>query len=548
MSGHYDGAVRTSSRLPRSLAALICLGLTALSILFFVRQRSQRANPEAFVKRFALDLRRPEETGAMRFESSPDLAAGIAVRAGLPDTAASLPSALGAGAREEEIAAARDLALGALATRPGWAYHRFLLGQLVYGAAGAARDPSAPAIWDTWATPLRLAAVGAPAMDDVWSALGRMYLENWQRLSASQRSEAIPVLRRALQDPRFVSARFLALSAALGRDEAMGLLPENPELLGAAADSFSLQGDLTAAAALLGRRDAAERRRRATDLARVEGRFRARDQNGLRTACAEWAADHPTSDLDDPDGRAQAARILELWPGDQGGPWDGDPRADLVRFFLDGRESAVSAQILLHTLDALSDVPDHVTARVRLRAGDVDGAEELASRPQNQGAPEWTHYYAERARLFVKQGHAREARSALDLLSLATRDGCDALLARRDVARALGDSTELASVGQRLSSLRSSGRWQDASPEGARLPICVDPEQPGSPSLDLRLASQGPAVIRYGWGAGREGPVFVAGERVVSVPVGGLAGARDLTVQSLSGASVRATASLPASR
>src|ERR1700674_901497 len=105
MSGHYDGAVRTPSRLPRSLAALICLGLTAVSVFFFVRQRSQRANPEAFVKRFALDLRRPEETGAMRFESSPDLAAGIAVRAGLPDTAASLPPALGAGAREEEIAA-----------------------------------------------------------------------------------------------------------------------------------------------------------------------------------------------------------------------------------------------------------------------------------------------------------------------------------------------------------------------------------------------------------------------------------------------------------
>jgi hypothetical protein len=548
MSTLPESAARPGSRVPRMLAALICLGLAAASVLFFARQRSERAKTEAFVKRFALDLRRPEETGPMKFESEPDLAAGIAVRAALPDAAAALPSALGVGAREEEIAAARDRALDAAATRPGWAYHRFLLGQLVYGAAGDTRDPSARAIWDTWATPLGLAALGAPGVDDVWSALGQMYLENWQRLSASQRSEAIPVLRRALHDPRFVSTRFLALSAAVGRDEAMGLLPENPELLGAAADSFSLQGDLTAVAALLGRRDTAERKRRVTDLARVEGRFRARDQNGLRTACADWAAEYPTPELDDPAGRAQAARVLELWPGDRGGPWDGDPRADLVRFFLDGRASAVSPQTLSRTLAALSDVPDHVTARVLLRAGDVAGAEELAGRPQNQSSPEWTLYYAELARLLVKQGRAREARRALDLLSMATRDGCEALLARRDVARALGDTAELAAVGQRLSSLRGSVRAQDASPEGARLSICIDPEQPGSPSLDLRLTSQGPAVIRYGWGAGREEPVFLAGERVVSVPLGGLAGARDLTVQSLSGASVRATASFPASR
>lgn len=536
-----EGAVRTASRVPRSIAALICLGLAAASVLFFARQRSERANPEAFIKRFALDLRRPEETGAMKFESEPDLAAGIAVRAALSDTAPSLPSARGVGAREEEIAAARDLALAAAATRPGWAYHRFLLGRLVYEAAGTARDASAPAIWDTWTTPLRLAAVGAPGVDEIWSALGQVYLENWQRLSVAQRSEAIPVLRRALQDPHFVSARFLALSAAVGRDEAMGLLPENPELLGAAADSFSRQGDLTAVAALLGRRDTAERKRRAADLASIDGRFRARDQNGLRTACVDWAAEHATSELDDPAGRAQAARVLELWPGDRGGRWEGDPRADLVRFFLDGRESAVSAETLWRTLDALSDVPDHVVARVKLRAGDLVGAEELAARPQNQGAPEWTLYYADLARTLLKQGHAREARGALDRFALAARDDCDALLARRAVARALGDPVELALVGQRLAALRSPRR-QDPSPGGVTLSICVDLEQAGNPNLDLKLASQGPAIVRYGWGSGRAGTMLLQDERVVSLPLAGLSGGRNLTVQAVAGAAVGASA------
>ena len=479
----------------------------------------------------------------MKFESESDLAAAIAVRAALSDIAAPVPSVPAVRAREEEIAAARDLVLDAATTRPGWAYHRFLLGRLV-GAGESARGPSAPAIPDTWATPLRLAAVGAPGADEIWSALGQTYLDNWQKLSSSQRSEAIPVLRRALQDPRFVSARFLALSAAVGRDEAMGLLPENPDLLRAAADSFSLQGDLTAVAALLGRLDAAQRKARARDLARIEGRFRARDQNGLRTACADWAADHPPPELDDPAGRTQAARVLELWPTDRGGPWEGDPRADLVRFFLEGRESAVSAETLSRTLAVLSDVPDHVAARVKLRAGDIEGAEELAGRPQNQGAPEWTLYYADLARLLLKQGHSREARGALDRLALAARDDCDALLARRDVARALGDQVELSMVGQRLAALRSSPRRQDSLLGGVTLSICVDPEQVGSPDLDLKLASKGPAIVRYGWGVGREGMIFVQNEGVVSVPLAGLSGWRDLTVQSVAGPAVQASASV----
>ncbi|MFY9551508.1 MAG: hypothetical protein WAU32_10185 [Thermoanaerobaculia bacterium] len=514
-----------------------------MSILSFRRQLSDRASSKAFVKRFALDLRRADEIGAMNFEPEPDLAASIAVNAALRDAAAPLPSAVGLGAREEEVAAARDLVLDALARRPGWAYHRFLLGQLAYETGGPTRAAKG---WESWATPLRLAAAGAPGLDATWSALGKIYLENWQDLSSAQRSEALPVLRRALQDSRFVSSQFLAVSEAVGRDEAMKLLPENPELLGAAADALSSRGDLAAAAILLGRQEAAQRKARADQLQRIEARFRSRDQSGLQAACLDWATEHPVSELDDPAGRAQAARVLELWPGDRGGPWETDPRADLVRFFLDGRESAVPAVTLSRTLDALSDVPDVVTARVKLRAGDVAGAQELADRPQNQGGAEWTVYYADLARLFLKQGHAREARGALDRFSLADRDDCDALLARRDVARALGDLAEQAIVGQRLAPLRSSPHRQDPAPGGARLSICVDPEQAGS--FDVRLIPQGPALVRYGWGAGRDGTLYLKNERVVSVPLAGLAGSRDLIFESVAGAAIRASASFAAKR
>jgi hypothetical protein len=539
-----ESVQQPGSRALRTLLAMICLSLAVVSILHSRRRVAERASSIAFVERFAIDLRRPDEIGAMKFEPEPDLAASIAVNAALRDVAGSSPSA----ARGEELAAARELMLDALAERPGWAYHRFLLGQLGYENTGLAGDPAAPKAWQTSARTLLLAAAAAPGLDAIWSALGGIYLENWQRLSSTQRSEALPVLKRALQDSRFVSARFLTLSEAVGRDAAMDLLPENPELLGAAADALSSRGELAAVAALLGRREAAETRARADQLAHIEGRLRSRDKSGLRAACVDWAGEHPVSELDDPTGRAQAARVLEVWPGDQGGSWESDPRADLVRFFLDGRESAVSAGTLLRTLDALSDVPDYVTARVKLRAGDLAGAQELAGRPENRGVPEWTLYYADLARFFLKQGHAPEARGALDLLSLAVRDSCDALLARRDVARALRDPAELTAVGQRLAALGNSARGQDATPEGATLSICVDPEQAGSLSLDLRLVSQGPAVARYGWGRGRAGTLFLQNERVVSLPLAGLSGWRDLTVQAVAGAAVRASASLPASR
>ncbi len=180
-----------------------------------------------------------------------------------------------------------------------------------------------------------------------------------------------------------------------------------------------------------------------------------------------------------------------------------------------------------------------------LRAGDVAGAQELAGRPQNQGAPEWTLYYADLARLLVRQGRAREARGALDLLSLATRDGCEALLARRDVGRALEDDAELAAVSQRLSSLRGTFRTQDSLLEGAKLWVCVDPEQGGS--LEARLAPQGAALVRYGWGVGRGGMLYLQSERAVPMPLAGLAGWRALTVKSVAGPPVRVSASLSAS-
>ncbi|MDQ6891336.1 MAG: hypothetical protein M3167_01475 [Acidobacteriota bacterium] len=535
-------------RLMRVLFALACGVLAAASVASFRRESIERTGAEKFVRRFALDMRRPVEIGAMRYEPSADLATGIAVNASLSDA-----TRVGGGERErgidraQEATIARDLMLDAAAKRPGWAYHRYLLGQLMYGLAKGEHDPASPA-WQTWNVPLRLAAEGAPGLDAPSIALAQTYLQSWSKLSSSQRAEAIPVLRRALQVPGFLSTQFLVISDALSSEQATTLLPDDSEVLGSAAAAYAAHGDLAAAKNLIDRADAAEREERRDGIAKIEARFRMRDRDGLATACAEWAGRHPVAGLDDPAGRSQAGRVLELWPGDRGGPWDGDPRAELVRFFLDGRETAVPGATLSRTIGALSEVPDFVAARVKLLAGDVSGAQEIAAHPQDPGFPEWTAYYSDLARILLRQGRPREARGVLDLVAVASREDCDGLLVRRDVARSLKDSGELAIVSQRIEALRSSSRATEVLAGTGSISLCLDPEQPSARSIALRMASQVPSLVQFGWGMGRVGTVLLSGERVINVPADGLSGRRELTVRTIGGSPIRASISPAAGR
>ena len=151
----------TGSRPMRILFALACAVLAAASIANFQREATEREAAEAFVRHFSLDLRRPDEIGAMKYEPAADLAASIAVNASLSDLAGGA-APKGAIDTAREAAAARELMVDAVAKRPGWAYHRFLLGRLAYlQAAGQSKEPG-PASRESWAVPLRLAAEGAP--------------------------------------------------------------------------------------------------------------------------------------------------------------------------------------------------------------------------------------------------------------------------------------------------------------------------------------------------------------------------------------------------
>ena len=534
----------------RKILGATCFALALLSIAQYARDSRWRDRAEQFARRFRLEQNGSVDLSMMRFVSSGDLSAAIVVDVALRDSgtkalvvprgdqgrddhAQKRPSPKG-----DELDGARNLMLDAMAVRPGWAYHRFLIGKAAFMASHDSASAS-PLRAELWARPLRSAAQDAPAVDVIWETLASDCLKTWSDLSPALRAESPAIFRRAFLDPDFVTHSLVAISQILGRDETIRLLPDAPKTLETAAKEMARAGDIDAAALLTARRETAERQQRAIDLKRIEQRAAYRDEEGLERACALWAWDHPLGEFDDPTGRAQSARVLELWPNDRLGSWRGDARAQLVRYFLAGREADVPPRALARALEPLSGVPPTVAARVKLLLGDVEGANELLQDSGAEGSLEWTPYYLALSKYELSQGKPGLARSALALVAPGTREECEVLIARRQVARALDDQREVQNIQDTLERMRSAFDPQQAWSAKGALSVCIDPERAAARFLTVELVAEKPSVISYGWDGGRLGTLFVRDAGTLPIPFQGLSGRRTFAIETVFGGRVR---------
>jgi hypothetical protein len=427
--------------------------------------------------------------------------------------------------------------LDAMAARPGWAYHRFLLGK---AASMAGRESALPlsSRAELSARPLRSAAQDAPGVDVIWETLAHDCLESWGSLSPALRTESPATFHRAFWDPEFVTRSLVPISQVLGRDETIRLLPDAPKTLEAAAKEMARAGEIEAAALLTARWESAERQQRLIDLKRIEQRAALRAEEGLEKACLLWAWDHPVGEFDDKSGREQSARVLELWPNDRPGSWRGDARAQLVRYFLAGREADVPPRTLARALEPLSGVPAIVAARVKLMLGDVEGANELSQDSDEEGSIEWTPYYVTLSKYELSQGKPALASSALARVAPAIREECEVLIARREVARALDDQREIQTSQDSLERTRSAFDPQQAWSPNGTLSVCIDPERAARWLLNVDLVAEKPAIVGYGWDGGRLGTLFVPETGTLSMPLQGLSGRRTFAVETLLGGKV----------
>ena len=529
----------------RWLLSAAGLLLVALSIGHYVRLKREWAAVEPFVRKFGLDVRRPGLLEQTSLEPSPDFAAMVVADSVVRDELGTVnltglrPEERDAWLasvvhRDEEVSEALTLMLRAMASNPGWAFHRLFVGELSFlnerrkpGGAGASPQ--------RWLVPLRQATAMAPGLDPAFSFMGEVMLESWKALDEPARSEARRVLRRAFLDQRALAAVFANAVSVLGRDEALALVPDEPAALTVALAEMVRIGDVPAAARMAGLWEAAELKSRRLDLEKLERRAGMGDLDGVRAGCRAWASAHKVLDFDTSETRKQMARILELWPDDVRGAWRGDPRGEMVRYFLDGRAGDAPRAAMARAVGALTGVPDTARARVALLASDRYEMESVVRSSAGAGSLEWTPFFVEKARAELRDGRPDEALRSLESVAAAARGECSVLLARRDAAAVLSDAAGREGADRLLVSTHRGplGR-ESVSPTGA-ISLCVDPLRDGQGFLEVEVATPAPTLMEWAGNQARWGNRLVEGKAVVRFPLAGFQGRSTFAVGVLAG-------------
>jgi hypothetical protein len=519
-------SVQGSAIAANVLFALTSLGLAYSSYVAFTTDRASRIPARKFAEQYAMPLRRPDIVDSLEYAPSGDFATDLIADATLQDVASPVNlSGLSAGVRsawidavpkyDEQMTGASNLALDAIAERPGWPYHASLLGQLLYLRQARSLSPDLVRKHVFWSKPLYDAAIGAGTDNTLWQSLAVAQLQTWADLSKLHAKTVHSVFLHAFEDPEFVTNTFAPAVNIIGKEAAFSALPDRARPLWAALQAVGQRGDVLAAWSLHQRWDAAEWRERKDDLAAIEKHAARRDIDEARTLCVQWTSAHSVWDFDSKEAHAQAARLLEMWPAGTEGRWIDDPRSQIVRYFLGGRSADVNGNVLLRSIDSLSGVPQPIVARIHILAGDIAGAESIARSSDTFGTFEWTPYVLELARHWNVRDDKTRARAALAQLAPASREECDAQVVRREI-EGRGDAA--------ISSRDLSSQAAVGSP----IALCMDQSSP----LSVRVTSTGPAIIDYGWdGARSASAIVMTGSRTLSIAAPAQRGMRQLTTR-----------------
>lgn len=523
------------------------LALAGMATFHYTQDRAGRANALAFALEWGFDVRKPQAVEQVSLEPSVDFAAGAMVDAAIGDELGSvrwkdLDAAQRAAwmvaleRRGEMLEAAHALALSALASNPGFAFHPYRVGQVAYLLERREGARALKAGREKWRVPLALTTRLAPAFDGGWSFLGASMVETWPFLPENERKEGRRVLKRAFLDPAFARGAFVSVANELGTAEAVGLVPEVPRSLAAAQAEVGRAGNVEAAAELRARWERAESRARAAELSRLEERARMGDEDGLRSGCRAFVAAHPPRELDGETGRQQAARILELWPYDGAGPWRRDGRAELLRYLLDGRSVGIDRAAVARAAAALTGVPEVEQARLALLAGSRYGWESVVGESKTIGSLEWTPFFTELSRVELAAGRTKEAAEALEQIAPPARGECAVLLARRAYAEVSGDLPGVEEANRGLTAAREAWVGPGAWSENGSLPLCVDPVADEGAELYLELGAAAPALLAWEMNGGRRGTFVVGPEgAALRVPMDGLQGVAVVSLTVLAG-------------
>lgn len=518
-----------SQRSPfRFVAVLVPVALIAASLLLYRAELRARLPVEAAVRTYGIDIRRPLEAEMIGYSPAADIGSQVFAMAAVSDALGmvrlkgldqierdawlDVPTKL-----EDELADSQNLSLDAVAARPGWPMHRYLLGKVAYAADR--RTIEREIVPSRWLVPLRSAARSAPGADSAAETLAAVTLEAWETIPVAERRDAPELFRRAFLDPSFVRKAWGVSANAIGAEVASAAVPESAPSLMAAARSAAAMGEGRVAESLYRRWENAEWKEREADLAEMRKRNERGDWTGLIGASGVWASKHSSRDFDTPAARKQLEEILRLWPRDQVSAWAGSRQAEIVRYFLAGRMDGIDGEVLAGTASSLSGVPFPTQARLFLAAGLVRSAEELASGSVTKGTFEWTDYYVDLARYHLARNARESAGEALDRIAATARGECNAALLRASLAAAPPPPEPIAMTAQDGSIL------PEAWATNGMLSLCVDPRATAGRTLVIDLVTEGDGLVEWGWNDARSATVSAAGgAATIRVPLSGREG------------------------
>lgn len=505
-------------RLLNAAASLGFLAALGVATLLYRNDLRQREPARRHVAAFSLQQRRPEVVSSVGLALSPDWAAEIVGDAALRDVFESVNlSNLSPEARiawiesasrlDDEIRSVRGLLLDAIAARPGWPLHQSMLGQVILAENHLSSGSGST---DLWLRPLSNAAGGAPTVSEVWQSLAAGYLQSWPVLTVAQKNEVPRVLKRAFEDADFVRATFGPTASLVGNATAIGCLPESAQPLSAAFKYCATNNDLADAMLLRARWERAEWSERARDLQAIERHVRRGDTDDVRRLCNQWIGRHSVWDFDTSAAHAQAARILELSPGE-----GTDAIADVARYlWTRNRDGERFAPLVAKTLDATPNVSRQLIAEVKLAGGEAGEAERIARSAEDANSLRWSSFQLALVRHQIASGNLKGAEETLSHISPAVLQTHEALLTRSALAAARGQKNDAIAFPEVERSTLS--------------PCAAEAQMPVRGWRDwqtvrVRLMTSQPTIIDLGANGARSATLLIDADRLVTFRLFGFA-------------------------
>ena len=443
---------RLLSGLFRGLVAIVAVAMAVLAVHQAATLRAHHRGVVKLLAETGLAVRQPEVARAAAMDPDPvrgRLAVARALLAEAFDYGAfgALPpreAAEAAAGINDRLDIARTIAAETLAARPSAWQAAMILGGATYRLWSSRGDPRVFGDRTAWEEPLLAAARLAPGENEPLRFLAVAWLEIWPTLRSVERSDALPTMRRAFQDPTtFVHCAELWLSAAPDRAAAFELVPDDSRAWSVLEGLYAGKAEWDGFCATRLRRDQALERELRQRVVEAGEHLRGGDRSGARSLAVGVVTTAPVELR----FRGSVEAALALCPP---GPVGAQEPVRLwlawaVEGFVRG-QTRLSPAAVARLAAFAGELPAGEAALAELAAGNLAQAEVVERRSEMPRTEAWAPFWLAKARVLTERGKAAEAAAALSRVHRSWRETVPAVEARMAVARARGDATEVASA------------------------------------------------------------------------------------------------------